>query len=161
MVSLEELNKIYLFKNLEAEMVQSIRPLVELRDFQNREVIFREGDKALYFYMLLRGGVLLEVQASPSILISLGAIKPGFSFGWSALLPEESNYTSHAVCTEASDVLMIPAGKLISLMEADQSMGFRIMEGVVRILKRRLERRTEQFLKTLRNHPDIKEPFWE
>jgi hypothetical protein len=40
-------------------------------------------------------------------------------------------------------------------------MGYRIMEGVVHILKRRLERRTNQFLKTLRQHPDIKEPFWE
>ncbi len=161
MVSLEELHKINLFRNLDAGRLETVRPFVELRDFQNREVIFREGDKALYFYMLLRGGVLLEVQASPSILISLGAIKPGFSFGWSALLPDGSNYTSHAVCTEASDVLMIPGGKLISLMEADHSLGFRIMEGVVQILKRRLERRTEQFLKTLRNHPDIKEPFWE
>jgi len=161
MVSLEELRKINLFRNLDAGMLETIRPFVELRDFQNREVIFREGDKALYFYMLLRGSVLLEVQASPSILISLGAVKQGFSFGWSALLPEEANYTSHAVCTEASDVLMIPAGKLLSLMESDHTMGFRIMEGVVGILKRRLERRTEQFLKTLRNHPDIKEPFWE
>ncbi|MCF8061936.1 MAG: cyclic nucleotide-binding domain-containing protein [Deltaproteobacteria bacterium] len=161
MVSLEELNKIYLLQNLETGMLEDIRPFVELRDFQNREVIFREGDKARYFYMLLRGGVLLEVQASPSILISLGSIKPGFSFGWSALLPEESFYTSYAVCTEASDVLMIQADKLLSLMEKNHSLGFRIMEGVVRILKRRLERRTEQFLKTLRNHPDIKEPFWE
>jgi len=161
MVSLEELNKINLLKALDPDMLDKVRPFVELRDFQNREVIFREGDKALYFYMLLRGGVLLEVQASPTILISLGAIKPGFSFGWSALLPEASSYTSHAVCTEASDVLMIQAGRLVSLMEEDHSLGFRIMEGVVQILKRRLERRTEQFLKTLRNHPDIKEPFWE
>jgi CRP-like cAMP-binding protein len=141
-------------------MLEAVQPLVELRDFQNREVIFREGDKALYFCMLLRGGVLLEVQASQSIMISLGAIKPGVSFGWSSLVPD-SRYTSHAVCTEASDVLMIPGGKLLALMEADSGLGFRIMEGVVRILKRRLERRTEQFLKTLRNHPDIKEPFWE
>jgi CRP-like cAMP-binding protein len=160
MVSLEALRKIYLLRDLTPEMIDWIRPMVEMRDYQNREVIFREGDKALYLYMLLRGKVLLEVQASPSILISLGAIKPGFSFGWSSLLPD-SVYTTHAVCAEASDVLMIPGRKLMELMEKNHSMGFRIMEGVVHILKRRLERRTEQFLKTLRQHPDIKEPFWE
>ena len=160
MVSPEELEKIYLLRDLTPEMLEEIQPLVEMRDYQNREVIFREGDKALYLYMLLRGKVLLEVPASDSILISLGAIKPGFSFGWSSLLPE-STYTAHAVCTEASDVLMVPGNRLLDLMEKDHHLGFRIMEGVVHILKRRLERRTEQFLKTLRQHPDIKEPFWE
>ena len=34
-------------------------------------------------------------------------------------------------------------------------MGYIIMEGVVKILKNRLERRTGQYLKVMSKHPDI------
>jgi CRP-like cAMP-binding protein len=160
MVPVENLRRIYLLENLTDEMLEKIQPLAEIREYQNLEVIFREGEKAIYFNMLFQGKVLLEVQASESLMISLGAVKPGFSFGWSALLTDHS-YTAHAICREPSEVIMIPGKKLLALMDEDHHMGYRIMEGVVHILKRRLERRTNQFLKTLRQHPDIKEPFWE
>jgi len=160
MVPVENLRRIYLLENLTDDMLEEIQPFAEMRDYQNLEVIFREGEKAFYLYMLLQGKVLLEVQASESLLISLGSVKSGFSFGWSALLPD-SSYTAHAICSEPSDVIMIPGEKILALMDEDHHMGYRIMEGVVRILKKRLERRTDQFLKTLRNHPDIREPFWE
>jgi CRP-like cAMP-binding protein len=160
MVSLERLRGVYLLQDLTDSMLEKIQPLAEERDYQNREVIFREGEKALFFYMLYRGKVLLEVEASESIMISLGSVKPGFSFGWSALLPD-SNYTAYAICTEPSDVIMTRGDKLLALMDQDHHLGYLVMRGVVRILKRRLERRTNQFLKTLRQHPDIREPFWE
>ena len=160
MVSLERLRSIYLLQGLKDSMLEKIQPLTEERDYQNREVIFREGDKALFFYMLHQGKILLEVEASETIMISLGSIKPGFSFGWSALL-SDSLYTAYAICTEPSDVIMIRGDKFLALMDEDHHLGYLVMEGVVRILKRRLERRTNQFLKTLRQHPDIREPFWE
>jgi len=91
---------------------------------------------------------------------NLGSIKSGFSFGWSALLPG-SKYTTHAICVEPSEVFCVPNEKFLNLLEKDHSMGYRVMQGAVSILEKRLERRTEQFLKTLRMHPDIKKPFWE
>jgi len=160
MVPVEKLRKIYLLENLTDEMLDKLRPLAEIREYQNMEVVFRERDKAIYLYMLFQGKILLEVQASETLLIALGAVKPGFSFGWSALL-SDAHYTAHAICSEPSDVIMIPGKKFLALMEEDHHMGYRIMEGVVHILKRRLERRTDQFLKTLRHDPDIREPFWE
>jgi len=159
MVPLEPLKKIYLLSTLTDSMLEKIQPLTALKSFEDREVIFKEGQHADYFYMLLKGKVLLEVAASDVIMISLGSIKPGYSFGWSALLPGAA-YTSYAISVEPSEVLALKGEMLLELLEADHTMGFRVMEGVVRILKSRLERRTGQFLKTLRQHPDIKEPFW-
>jgi CRP/FNR family cyclic AMP-dependent transcriptional regulator len=159
MVSLEELKKIYLLANLSNAMVEKLRPITGVRTYEDREIIFREGQKADDFYMLLSGKVLLEVEASETIMIALGSIKPGYSFGWSALLPE-SSYTAFAMCAEPSEVVVVPGEGFLALLDEDHHMGYRIMEGVVRILKKRLERRTSQFLKTLRKHPDIREPFW-
>jgi CRP/FNR family cyclic AMP-dependent transcriptional regulator len=157
-VSFEDLRKIYLLGNLTDSMLQKMRPFAHLRLFGERAVIFEEGQKADSFYMLAKGKVILEVEASKTIMISLGAIKSGYSFGWSALIPE-SSYTAHAICVEPCEVISILGDHFLQLLEEDQSMGYRVMEGVVRILKRRLERRTGQFLETLRKHPDIRKLF--
>ena len=131
---------------------------VAQRIFGDRAIIYEERQKADDFYMLLKGKVLLEVEAAEAINISLGSIKPGYSFGWSALLPA-SSHTSYAICVEPCEVITIPGDKLLNAFENDHTMGYRVMEGVVSILKRRLERRTDQFLKTLRTHPDIEKLF--
>ena len=76
------------------------------------------------FYMLKEGKVLLEVDASESISISLGAMKTGFSFGWSSLFPG-STYTATAVCVEPTEVIAIPGKDLVRLMDEDHHNGLR------------------------------------
>ena len=159
MKALEELKRIYLLRRLTDPMLEKVLPFLRSHSYEDREVIFREGEEAVSFFMLLSGKVLLEVEASEAMMISLGSIKEGYSFGWSAFMPG-STYTSYAICVEPCELFSIRGKDLLELMDKDHSMGFRVMEGVVNILKKRLERRTEQFLKTLRAHPDIQKPFW-
>jgi len=154
MVSMEDIKKIYLMDDLKDQMLERICPITEQRHYKEREVIFEEGDKAENFYMLKRGKILLEVEVSQMIIISLGSIKSGYSFGWSALIPG-SNHTSYAICTEPSEVLYAPGDQFVSLLHEDYTMGFIIMEAVMKILKGRLNRRTGQFLKVMTKHPDI------
>jgi CRP/FNR family transcriptional regulator, cyclic AMP receptor protein len=157
-VSFEELKKILLLEELDDSMLGKMLPFTQMHLFGDRAVIFKEGQHAEDFYMLVKGKVVLEVEASESIMISLGSIKSGYSFGWSALLGG-STYTSDAICVEPCEVIAIPGNIFLHLLEENHSMGYRIMLGVATILKRRLERRTGQFLKTLRAHPDIEKLF--
>ncbi len=159
MVSFEELKKILLLEDLDDSMLGKMLPFTQMHLFGDRAVIFKEGQRAEDFYMLLKGKVVLEVGASESIMISLGSIKSGYSFGWSALLGGSSSHTSDAICVEPCEVIAIPGNTFMHLLEENHSMGYRIMLGVATILKRRLERRTGQFLKTLRAHPDIGKLF--
>jgi CRP/FNR family transcriptional regulator, cyclic AMP receptor protein len=157
-VSFEELKKIHLLETLDDSMLGKILPFTQMHLFGDRTVIFKEGQHAENFYMLVKGKVVLEVEASASIMISLGAIKPGYSFGWSALL-RGSPYSSTAICVEPCELMAIPGNRFMHLLEENHSMGYRVMQGIITILKNRLERRTEQFLKTLRTHPDIENLF--
>jgi CRP-like cAMP-binding protein len=154
MVSLEDLKSIYLVQNLPDESLEKMLPLISRHEFTEREVIFEEGEKADNFYMLKRGKLLLEVEITEMMIISLGSIKSGYSFGWSALLPD-SNYTSYAICSEPCEILSIHGDKFLELLNVDHTMGYQVMTGVVKILKMRLERRTGQFLKVMSKHPDI------
>jgi len=158
MVSLEDLRRIYILGSLTDEMLEKMQSVCQLHLFGERDVIFREGQKAENFYMLLKGKLLLEVEVSETIMISLGAVKPGYSFGWSALLPE-SVYTSYAICVEPCEVVAVPGDKFLHILEEDHNIGYRVMKNVVEILKRRLDRRTGQFIETMKKHPDIQKLF--
>ena len=154
MVSMEDAKAIYLLDGLSEQILEKICPLSETRQFKEREVIFEEGDRAENFYSLKRGKILLEVEVAKQIIISLGSIKSGYSFGWSALIPG-STHTSYAVCAEPCEVLCTPGNKFLDLLKEDHTSGFLFMTEVTKILKNRLDRRTGQFLKVMTKHPDI------
>jgi len=154
MVSMEDIKAIYLLADLTDDIREKMRSITESRRYEEREVIYEEGESAENFYMLKRGKILLEVEVSKQIIISLGSIKSGYSFGWSALIPD-SKHTSYAVCTEPCEVLITPGKKFQELLDEDHAMGFVFMSGVMKVLKNRLDRRTGQFLKVMIKHPDI------
>ncbi len=154
MVSIEDLKKISVLGNLSQPMLENVRPLTQLKIFGERHVIFEEGQKADTFYMLLKGKIILEVEASEVIMISLEAVKPGYSFGWSAILPG-LKYSAYAICVEPCEVMTVPGDKFLALLDKDHTIGFKFMNRVASILERRVERRTGQFLKVMSKHPDL------
>ena len=154
MVTIEDFKKIDLLQHLSDDALQKILPLAKRLELNHGDVIFKEGEKADTFFLLKRGKVLLEVDISDIISISLGSVKPGFSFGWSALI-NDSTYTSGAICTEPCEILTVAGKKFQELLKKDHTIGYHIMTGLVHIIRNRLARRTEQFLKVMAKHPDI------
>ena len=136
------------------EMLDKLIPITELLHFDKNEYIFRQGDKAERFYMLQQGKVLLEQKITDTITVSVSAIKPGYSFGWSAMLDEEL-FTTDAICAEACKVFSFREKKIKTLFEKDHSLGFIMSQRILRIMKKLYDIRTEQFIKTIRHHPEI------
>jgi CRP-like cAMP-binding protein len=154
MISREDLKQIVMLGYLTDEMLDKLIPITELLRFDKNEYIFRQGDKAERFFMLQQGKVLLEQRITDMITVSVSAIKPGYSFGWSAMLDEE-RFTTDAVCAEPCRVFSFRDKKINSLFEEDHSLGFIMSQRLLRIMKKRYDIRTEQFLKTIRHHPEI------
>jgi CRP-like cAMP-binding protein len=71
MISKEDLRGIYILENLTDEMLEKTQSLIEPLQFKEREVVFEEGEKAEKFFFLKRGKILLEVEISEMIIISL------------------------------------------------------------------------------------------
>ena len=155
MVSIEDLKKIIVLQDLPDSMLEGMRSLTQLRLFGEGAVIFEEGQAAEVFYMLLKGKLILEVEASELVTVSLGAIKPGYSFGWSAVMGEGMNYTSTTLCAEPCQVYSIRAEKIRNLLKSDYEMAYLFNQRLIWIVKNRLDHRTSQFVTVLRNHPDI------
>lgn len=153
MAQKESLRSIQILEDLTDEMLEKLLPFIETHHFEERDMIFREGDRTGKFYMLKKGKVLLEKQLSPKIMVSIASIKPGFSFGWSAMLDEPLRLG--ATCTERSVIYTLKTGETLQLMEQDPHMGYLIYKNLIRIVQRRLDLRTEQFIRVISRHPDI------
>ena len=154
MVTRVDVHDIVIFSYLTEDMIKRLLPEIELLRFGEGEIIFRAGDPADMFYSLKRGKILLEQRISEKVTISMGTVKPGYSFGWSSMLGDEK-FTLDTVCGEPCEVLRIRAKTLFQMIEQDHSMGYLFMHRLLHMLRRRLDFRTELFLKLIRNHPDI------
>ncbi|NNF46270.1 MAG: cyclic nucleotide-binding domain-containing protein [Desulfofustis sp.] len=154
MISRKDIKNIVIFKHLTDEMINKLLPEMELLRFTEGEMIFSSGERADMFYSLKRGKILLEQRVLNKVTISVGTVKPGYSFGWSALLGDQ-NFTLDTVCGEPCEVLRIKAKTLFNMIEEDWEMGYRLMHRLLHMVRRRLDGRTELLLKIIMDHPDM------
>ena len=154
MVSRSDIREIVIFKRLTDEMIAKLQPEMELLRFAEGEMIFRSGENADRFYSLKRGKIWLEQRVLDKVTISVGSVKPGYSFGWSALLGDQK-FTVDTVCGEPCEVLRIRATTLFEMIEEDYEMGYRLMHRLLHMVRTRLDGRTELLLKVILDHPDM------
>ncbi len=154
MVAIKELKQFVMLGYLTDEMLGKLLPITDILQYDENEKVFRQGQTADRFYLLEQGKVLLEQRITDTLTISLGAVTPGFSFGWSAML-DGGDYSSEAVCALPCVIYSFKAARLKRIMEEDQSMGFIISRRLLYVLKKRYDARTEQFVKTIKYHPEI------
>jgi len=156
MIARETLQQIVMLTRLTEAMQDQLVQIAELLQYDEDELVFHEGGKADRFYFVLQGKVLLEQRISAEVTVSLSAVRPGFSLGWSALLDEEEEfYSTDAICAEPTRLLSFRAVKLKALFEKDPHLGFIMTHRLLHVVKKRHDKRTEQFVKAIKGHPDL------
>ncbi|MCP3901775.1 MAG: cyclic nucleotide-binding domain-containing protein [Desulfobacteraceae bacterium] len=154
MIAVKDLKKFVMLGYLSEEMLTSLIPITEILNFDEDEMIFKQGEKANRLYFVKRGKVLLEHKVTDTLTISMSSVEPGFSFGWSSML-ENDVYSSNAICAEPCQVYTYRDHKLKELMNEDHSIGFVISQRLLYVLKKRFDVRTSQLIKMIKFHPDI------
>ena len=158
MATTEDLKKMAIMSHLNADMLDRLIAITDVLTFTDQETIFRQGDIADRFYMVKKGKILLEQKMTDKITVSVGSVKPGLAFGWSTMI-EQGYYTTNAVCAEPCEIFSMRGNKIRALCEEDPHMGFLLSQRLLVILKKRYDHRTEQFLKVIKHHPDMKDLF--
>lgn len=159
MVTIEDIKDIVILRYLTDEMREELLPLFTLHQFAESEIVFRGGQTAEMLCMLKKGKILLEKRISDKVTISMGGMPEGFSFGWSSILGEDQAYSLDAVCAEPCEVIMIQGEILRKMFDKNPQMGYQFYQRLIRVVKKRLDHRTEQFLSVIRKHPDIELMF--
>ena len=138
------LKRCEVFVGLDDNDLQKIADLPSWQKctYEQGERVFSDKDKATHFYILEEGEIRLVVtihneKAHEVTEVPVDTITKGDIFGWSSLVPPYS-LTMAAICTKQSTVLAVDGTELNSLMDGNQSLGYEVMKGLVRIISARL-----------------------
>lgn len=154
MIALENLRQFVMLGYLTDEMLEELVPITDILMFDRNEMVFSQDEPANRLYLLKTGKVLLEQRISENMTVSLSAINPGYSFGWSAMI-EKSDYSTDAICADPCEIYSFKAARLKQKMEQNHSLGYIINQRLLYVIKKRFDVRTDQFVKTIKLHPEI------
>ena len=130
----EILSKFPLFSGLEPEYLSTVAAIAVPKRISKKAVLFREGEEAKGFYLLLKGRIKLSMVSSSGKEQILHFVHEGQSFAEAALYMNKS-YPATAEAIEASQLFYIPSGALSNAMSSDPGLAMNLIAHLARYLQ--------------------------
>ena len=122
-----------LFASLNVDEINKLSKFSSVKEFHDREVIFKYNHRSSHFYMLMEGLVYLQLPANPpEFNFSIAKVEKGELFGISPLI-DSPRYTSSAQCFTDTRVLSIEAKPFRELLRQNSHAGLDIINQVAHI----------------------------
>lgn len=154
MVEKDALKQIHFLKDLPDHTLEKVGAIAQMNYYGEEQILFRQKEEQSLLYMLVSGSVFLTSRDAYGKALTLDEVLPGRTFGVPALL-DESSGTFTAICAEECTMITILGKKMRRLFEEDFETGHLLMKKVVELFKVRVEMHTDQFLHSLKIHPEI------
>jgi CRP-like cAMP-binding protein len=119
------------------EHIARLRALAREVSFEPDRVIFKEGDDAHDFYLIVSGRVALEMQ-EPDHVLRVQTLAAGDELGWSSVLMGRGKYFQ-ARALERTEALALDGGELLAACRADPAFGFAFMYRMLGVVSERLQ----------------------
>ena len=120
------------------EQVKSLSEFAMLSEFAANDVIFRQGDPANRFYLILHGTVALEARGKDGATTLLQHIGAGDVLGWSWLFPPYYwNFDARA--EEPIKAVFFYGTRLREHCEVDHDLGYELMKRMAEVVIARLQ----------------------
>lgn len=116
------LKKTALFSTLTSSEIDAVLVTARERRYTAGDMIIREGEGALGFYLLLDGAA--QVRKGETVLADFG---PGDFVGEMALLLEDARRTADVVATAPTTVLTITKWDLRGIIASNPDVGVKMM----------------------------------
>jgi CRP-like cAMP-binding protein len=156
MVTLEELDKIELFKGLNDGQLETIRKFCQKLEFNRGDRLFKEGDPADFLWIVTDGQVDLRFElpgnrpTSDQTTISTLSVEEQKKriLGWSCFVPPHQMRLSGYFGTRSCSVIKISKAELVSLFEKDPQMGYVVMSYLVKVVGFRFNQFQDEIAKS-------------
>jgi len=130
----ESLSRFPLFSGLDAAHLSTFAAIARPRKVSRKEILFREGDPATGFFLLLKGRIkLLKLSSSGKEQI-IHFVNEGNSFAEAALYMQQT-YPVYAEALENSELLFIPKDEFTKLLESDSSLAANLIAHLAQYLQ--------------------------
>ncbi|MBP1747537.1 MAG: cyclic nucleotide-binding protein [Deltaproteobacteria bacterium] len=131
-----------LFKGVSQRFVTRIANASDELKYKANAVIFKRGEEASHFYVLVAGDVHAELGTAES---TLAVNKPGEVFGWSALVAPYV-YTATARCVKDTRVIKISRDLIEEVIEEHPAEGLAVLKNLAAIIAGRLRYAYQQLV---------------
>ena len=116
------------FAGLAPAQHERVAALGRLENYRQDSQIYNLGDAAADFYVLVDGMVRFSIGFGSRRTAAGQVLRRGEVFGWAALVEQAPRRIAAAYCITPCTVLAMSGDQLLLLMEADHSLGFRLMK---------------------------------
>ena len=117
---------------LEPKVRAQVLSNAKRRTFAAGDVLVREGDSALYLFIVMSG----HARAERSLHGTVGRLGPGDFFGELALI-EEHDRTATVVAEDALTCILLPAWEFRALLKEHPEMALPLLEALIARIHRR------------------------
>ncbi len=132
-------------RNLEPADLDRLTKIARIVDWQAGQVIFREGDRDNFLYLVVEGHVALEISVPPRDRIRILTVGPGEVFGWSSVYYQKPK-TAGATAMEPTRAVALDGAGLRELSEADSRFGYWLARYLLGVVSERLRATRLQLL---------------
>ncbi len=127
-----------MFKGLAPQYLNLLAEVAMLKDFHAGEVIFREGDPANRFYLILEGDIALESSRPDAAPVQLQTIGAEDVLGWSWLFPPYYwHFDARALTT--TKAIFFYGTWLRENCERDHDFGYELIKRMSAVVIERLQ----------------------
>jgi CRP/FNR family cyclic AMP-dependent transcriptional regulator len=127
-----------LFRGLAPGFVDFLNAKAQMRRLGKNELLFRFGDKATHFYLILSGRITVEVAAIEGPTLELQELGSGATVGWSWLIPPH-RWTFQARALEPTEVIEFDGAAVLARCEADPAFGYALLKRFSTLMSERLQ----------------------
>jgi CRP-like cAMP-binding protein len=134
---LRELTTIIpLFQDLTSEQTALLEPIFEAFSCPSGTLIFAQGDKPEYLYLLLQGDIEIRYKPYDGPPIALTHLHAGDAFGWSAVLGSKA-YSSSAISDTEIHSVRVRGSDLWMLAEEHPETGRVVLDKLASVVSSR------------------------
>jgi CRP-like cAMP-binding protein len=116
-----------------------------VKQFAAGEWIFRQGDPANRFYLILEGKVLIESEVKNRGMIPIRTLRPGDDLGWGWLFPPYYMHFS-ACAIEPTKAIFFYATHLREKCEENHEFGYQLMKRIADVVVQNLNAMQQHLL---------------
>lgn len=146
---ISELERQPFLEGLSDEHLRFLSNFVDEVSFAEGEIMFRQGEPAIHFYLIHEGKVAVEVD-SPRGSIAIQTLKPGNLLGVSWLYPPH-RWQFNSTAISPTRVFRFDGDAVRAACDEDHTLGFELLGLFVVALGSRLQATRLQLQEVLKN----------
>jgi CRP/FNR family cyclic AMP-dependent transcriptional regulator len=153
----DALQTIPWFQELSTEHFNKLLEIAITREYEAGQVIFHEGDKEDYLYIVLEGRVAIEMSVPGRGRMRILTAEPMDVVGWSSVTPVVRQRTAGARAVLPTRMVLFNADELRKFCEEDHDFGYIFMRRMANVVASRLLTGRLQLLDMFANPGDYEE----